>query len=130
MTPKPTTDEAESLPPLPRPFMEKFGRVSPEVYDPWADQMRTYALQAIASIKAPAAEGWVSVAERLPAPGQAVFVCVHEWDDNTNPLIVAQGVYCAPDLWQYTEDDSDGTLYAPVYWMPRKPNPHPPKEKT
>ncbi len=35
------------LPPLPEPFMAAFGRVSPEVYEPWAAQMQAYATAAV-----------------------------------------------------------------------------------
>jgi hypothetical protein len=113
MTPKPTTDEAESLPPLPRPFMEKFGRVSPEVYDPWAAQMRTYALQAIASLKAPAADEatpfWYAiVSKRAPVINTTAkrLDVAHEIADKHRPN------------WPDVE-------VIPLYTLP-----HPPKEKT
>jgi hypothetical protein len=118
--PKPTTDEAESLPPLPRPFMEKFGRVSPEVYDPWAAQMRTYALQAIASLKAPAADGWMPIESAPTSEAEPFLVLRHgiavqvSWFEGR--------LY--PDALEACVDFDDGIADA-THWMYR---PQPPKE--
>jgi hypothetical protein len=79
MTPKPTTDEAESLPPLPPEVDAVWCMVRGEKdlveaqdYYYTADQMRAYAAQAVAaalsSLPQPTGDGWQSI-ESAPKDG-------------------------------------------------------------
>ncbi len=73
--------------------------------------------------------GWVRPSERMPNEGQFVFAAVHEWDQASAPLTVAHGQYKGGEWLACGEDQ--GTLYAPVLWMPAPPGirlPAPPKD--